>query len=1197
MKSILISLFCSLSIIGLVNGQTNVEQIFDPRTIDFGGRTLGQPGFSQISSVKKGDLIYFTAFDEVNKQSIWKTDLNQTTVLFSFPEEVHPTLRFVHQDWLVYTVGYFPFSGCAYKAIHTNTLQQIDLLQLPDCASFAFENTTYTGRYLLSVLGRKVFWQDMQALPQVVTGEMELSFDNPAVHQVLNTNEVMFRAPSNFNQQETYLLANLSTSSHFNFTARTGRAFQNLTNLLKSGSKYYFQITTELYVSKLLMECNTSFTANSFKTLNNAFGDLVYVDGNKGYIADFDGVNNTLDRYDLTTGQRTNRTVSKLTNSYFNWLVMLKVQENGYLLTTGNEYLHYYDETADTLISLMKEIDESFAIPFLALEEGVFIRYRDNNRGERLFFFPYESFNPKEILKEVVGGPYETSILSALPGNKLFAVVNDPQASYEYAVIDVLADSYRLLRDINGTSLSSLASVRSVNVLRDHLMILGVSDEEGNRAFLFDPFSKTAVPMSDLSEESDLIYILGGPENFYSFYMPDQGLFQSAVGNDSVFYFLAGQFKPSQPYLYAYTYQDRKVTRLFRMSSYDRLIMLANKLFVVRTTDLTPAGAPREILYLDGLELVPFLNLGDLDALNRNNPEQYFSYNDILYFSAGGKLFALNGHSMEVNTLVDNFANSQDYEAVLFNNFIVKDGEVYFTEVRAFPQIFIIILFGYSALEQVLWKTNGTRAGTVALKSSLYPQDYSQSPSHIFLNDGNLYMSAQLEGDLANRLYRWQNNDWIPTPVLWDGVLRDSFPYFYFPQAFQNDFMPKNSQRVLASVDDISFFEVPIVENVDETHNTFSQMYSFKSGGIPEVTSRLFSPTYVETLSSYIQKQSQVQLGDYWYYSIISGDMNINASIPEIFEYSLIDGELEQILPSTSAALYTSLPLFTDPLLGAGYFTLGSDFSGGKTLWRFKICQALVDDVSILQISDTICPSTFVEADVTGISNFNLIFVKLNGIRQVARPEKDPITGRLRIRVEAEAGDYELSYWITNGCEEQLVETYPVFVRGTQPELSIAVEETDIPGAVQYSSVGGPFDSYSWTVIGSTNFTGQGTDVLTVNWGSTSLGSVELVVTDEACPSAPVAVIYRVVSSSEASELQQALLVPNPAKEYVSILLPYNSLSLSYAIFDLSGQLHQSGFIQDQQQKISVSGLPSGMYIIQLQDSSKTAALKLIVAR
>lgn len=82
---------------------------------------------------------------------------------------------------------------------------------------------------------------------------------------------------------------------------------------------------------------------------------------------------------------------------------------------------------------------------------------------------------------------------------------------------------------------------------------------------------------------------------------------------------------------------------------------------------------------------------------------------------------------------------------------------------------------------------------------------------------------------------------------------------------------------------------------------------------------------------------------------------------------------------------------------------------------------------------------------------------------------------------------------------------------------------------------------------------------------------------------------------NEVSIQVQINIFPNPAKDRIYISIPKNEKRTIIAILDLQGRLIKSETITDEQSEINVSELPSGMYLLKVENEQGVITKKIIV--
>ncbi len=94
-------------------------------------------------------------------------------------------------------------------------------------------------------------------------------------------------------------------------------------------------------------------------------------------------------------------------------------------------------------------------------------------------------------------------------------------------------------------------------------------------------------------------------------------------------------------------------------------------------------------------------------------------------------------------------------------------------------------------------------------------------------------------------------------------------------------------------------------------------------------------------------------------------------------------------------------------------------------------------------------------------------------------------------------------------------------------------------------------------------------------------------------------IVYKIAYGTPASTKNQSVtnikLYPNPAKENLTVDTAGATLPLQARIFDLSGKLLQSTTIQQDQQRIDVSALSSGLYLTEISNANGISRQKIVI--
>lgn len=1152
---------------------------------------MGQPDYSSISSVMSGSDIYFTAYSDSSGKGIWKTNLNETIAIKVFPADRFPFLRLIHGNWLIYTINLDNISdACIARALNVETLEDIEIPLELDCINILqWENAKYTGKYLVTLVGGKFSYLLLDALPQVNIVNLTAPQDLHEIAAVIDTHLVLAKHKIPFSDGETYYLADLDLNTRFNFSNRVPAPLSQVNRLIKDGSKYYFQTNTSDYRTYKLFECNEDFNISSFRQVMQTNGNLLHVENGIGYIADFDGTYNVMDQYQLANGQRIKRTLSPLKMDYINWEEMLKADENGFILKTYAESICYYNTATDTIVSLKINEPLDLAMPVLALDSGVFIRYRDNSVIEKLLYFPYSDLKPSEILNTVVNGPFETKILHALPNNKLFALVNDPIAGAEYVVIDVVNGTYDIIKDINKASIRDKAAITRMEVLSDQRLLLGITNATGSEVHVFDPITRKAMPIYNYSDEKESIYFIGTSNNF-NYVFIDAGLLQNATSNDSVIYFSATKSNIFQSYLYAFLINENKLIRVCPNNYNDRLLMVNGQLIIIRTFDEFYAPIKREIHYLNGNSLEKVFVSQNSQSYSFVELEHYFTHKGKLYFSSDEKLYVMDVATKEISLLVNNFARTPQYDPVLFEHFMVINDEVYFAETRKRPDYVIHFFYGFNKdLEQTLWKTDGTALGTTEIVySDFYSTSFYYANAGIFKQGTEIYMSMQMEGDDYFRLYRLRNNQWEPTQLRINGILTDKSPAFK-TQKLYKDYPEIGYAQNVKGYDVPTSILIGEANKMEGSLNENLTCYAFKHAEIPELF--VSDGIQVGSNSGFINTPIEpIQIGDKLYF--LNG---YSTGQPSLKEFSLKNYSSSELLPDTSFLEGVNFFMVADKEANKGYVVLGeADYYGASTLWTFNVCATSSDEITISPLNDSICQGDQLQVAFNLPEFAEQVYFKINGERALFNTEIDTNSGKANIQIWASEGSYNFSYWRLDNCEEVLIAEHPLNIIGNKPKAQISVSAGLTPQQKIYKADGGTYSSYEWTVIGSSIFVGQGTSSITVDWGTAAEGNVSLKVSNKDCTDT-TSVLYSIITGFNNNTLLTAHLYPNPATQKVHIGFDDIRGEVFYNLLNVSGQTLSSGKFIDQFNTLDISGVEPGMYILQLNDGVRVAGIQLVV--
>lgn len=153
--------------------------------------------------------------------------------------------------------------------------------------------------------------------------------------------------------------------------------------------------------------------------------------------------------------------------------------------------------------------------------------------------------------------------------------------------------------------------------------------------------------------------------------------------------------------------------------------------------------------------------------------------------------------------------------------------------------------------------------------------------------------------------------------------------------------------------------------------------------------------------------------------------------------------------------------------------------------------------------------------------------------------------------------------------------------------IAVSANQTNLV----FSVVNTSGSSYNWQVPADAQIiSGQGTNQITVTWGSQS-GNVSVTETNNTSCVFPTEKLYvNVNTSSELIDIENKIAIfPNPASTYISIE-PYNNYQVK--ITDINSKLVFEG--KTKNGKINIEGFESGIYFIELDNESENIRVKFL---
>lgn len=160
---------------------------------------------------------------------------------------------------------------------------------------------------------------------------------------------------------------------------------------------------------------------------------------------------------------------------------------------------------------------------------------------------------------------------------------------------------------------------------------------------------------------------------------------------------------------------------------------------------------------------------------------------------------------------------------------------------------------------------------------------------------------------------------------------------------------------------------------------------------------------------------------------------------------------------------------------------------------------------------------------------------------------------------------------------------------------TVTVNQTE----VTYSVTSTASTTYTWTVPAGTSITsGQGTNQITVNLGSTS-GNVSVSETNSvSCKVGPLNLFVTVGSTTGINQVassNQFTLYPNPTDGIIHI--QSTRVLQTVKVLNSLGEIIQQLTINADKSSIDLSSYPAGIYILSLQEEGKVPSIRKIILR
>ena len=191
------------------------------------------------------------------------------------------------------------------------------------------------------------------------------------------------------------------------------------------------------------------------------------------------------------------------------------------------------------------------------------------------------------------------------------------------------------------------------------------------------------------------------------------------------------------------------------------------------------------------------------------------------------------------------------------------------------------------------------------------------------------------------------------------------------------------------------------------------------------------------------------------------------------------------------------------------------------------------------------------------------------------------------------AGNYNVVITDSNDCQVSSELTVSTQSDGPQTSNIIGLLQVSSLDTNQYSVSENLNSQYSWLVGNGVIISGQGSNIVLVQWGSLGTGYLNVVETDDyGCQGEEVNITVQIGSTGILNSVESTLVrvYPNPSIRVVNIEVENYFGTVKTNVYDLLGNL----VISTNKKTIITDGLSKGVYLLRIIYGSKTKEVKLI---
>jgi ELWxxDGT repeat protein len=1189
--------------VAAISGQ-HYEQVFHVQDLDWEDRTLGQfQHLNRAAAVEIDEWWYFPAYTPDSGIDIWRTDLTpEGTTLFYDAQAPSPKFR-----WGNYLV-YYEYDGEYYTllALDIDSRQPIPLLQNRKWSFRESPVLEQYGNYLILAQGDDLVVQNLSALPALDVKIIPLPQYCQRLFDMGPGKVFAFTGAGS-------LLIDLGSGESSSFNEKVSAQVPSVRFAGRWKGRYYIQFEQTLYTEIYFIETDLSFgNVRYLDTMRNS--NVLKITEEGAIVSNFEDGRNTIDRIALPSGQLQQRFVTHRSIEYSNWNTIEDLPDGGFLLSIDQQseamYVHFGRAVSQRLNVEGMVMDLLYSTTIM--EEGVLIGYAtQNEQMAEMFFFEYQSLNPRQILPEkffaAEFGRTLKLVYAPLGGGKVMTLLYDRQTSYEPAVLDVATEEYYLLKDFNTDLRSNIAEIVFHQQLSNGMQIISVAGDAADdyTTVLFQPESSTIIDLKDWNNGQSMLinlthqgFILA-PGLSFEEYAAGVAL----VELNGLVYFIGSEQMNPLPGLYELDISSAALRRVNDLSSFATLFSTDQHLYLISSFSLQFNAMPREIYRLADDAWVLISRASEVTPYQSYGIQQFFYYDGYLYFSEEqGHLLAFQESSGQIDTIFKSITNNLNdpFEVTRYSNFVVSNHQLFFTASAHSVWLYWgIIFFGWSApFDYQFLRTEGTSVSTFVLPAvPIHPLTQQYSVLNLFVWEGDVFLTLWPDQEPGLRSFRWTGSSWQQLQVYDNGLIQEATPavisYFNAPfsriKGYVGAVGDLQQQRIPLLYDGRALFYQYI--NATEGQPGQIKLSFFRYDGAIRLESEVLQP--LSWFMPYITRDNFLIKGN----KLISLQ-NADAGL-SIIEYNFDTRRLREIVGPADGMGFNDayqLPLVVEnPVSGSVYFSSGpAEQYRTSRIYRLITCPMISAPTGIRSLTDSICfgDPWLLQMDQAEDS-YRWLFVVVGG--EEIPSHVMPAEGAYAVSLDLERGSYALTFYIDNGCEIIPLQTLNVNIVGERlsaPEIMSTALNASL---VRYHT-STEADEYFWTVNNGTLLSGQGTPEVEVDWGATTFGWITLVVNNGFCGSAERILNYVVTSTQEQAQPVFEVF-PNPAAYTFYIRSATGGNAFELRMFTLDGRLLESAVKLPPSTEWNVSSWPVGTYLLEFRHEQGVYVQKLSIVR